>query len=108
MADAPAFANSQFIRNEGAPQNYAYPWRDNFCESRAFYVGQCPAGLGHQGQDLRPASCHQRVPGGRCEPYQHEVVAVRDGIVMRAPGQMAIYVVVNAPNERIRFRYLHM
>jgi murein DD-endopeptidase MepM/ murein hydrolase activator NlpD len=108
LADAPAYANSQIFRAESAPQNYAYPWRDNFCEHRAFYVGQCPAGLGHQGQDIRPAFCRQRGPGARCEPYEHEVVAVRDGMVMRAPGQMAIYVVVNAPNERIRFRYLHM
>jgi len=33
---------------------------------------------------------------------------VRDGAVLRAPGQEALYLVVNAPNERIRFRYLHM
>lgn len=108
MADAPAFANTQFARSEGSPQNYAYPWRDNFCENRAFFVGQCAGGLGHQGQDIRPASCKQRGPGARCEPYQHEVVAVRDGIVLRAPGQMGIYISVNAPNERVRFRYLHM
>ena len=44
----------------------------------------------------------------RCEPYQHDVVAVRDGAVLRAPGQDALFLVVNAPNERIRFRYLHM
>ena len=67
-----------------------------------------PGGLGHQGQDLRPAYCRQRTPGGRCEPYEHDVVAVRDGAVMRAPGQQAIYVVFNAPNERVRVRYLHM
>ena len=36
------------------------------------------------------------------------MVAVRDGAVLRAPGQEALYIVVNAPNERIRFRYLHM
>ena len=48
-------------------------------------------------------------PGrNRCEPYQHDVVAVRDGAVLRAPSQEALYIVVNAPNERIRFRYLHM
>jgi hypothetical protein len=108
MAEAPAFANTQFARSEGAPQNYAYPWHDNFCENRAFFVGQCATGLGHQGQDLRPGSCKQRVPGARCEPYHHDVVAVRDGIVLRAPGQMALYIVTNKQNERIRFRYLHM
>jgi hypothetical protein len=97
------------VSDESATENYSYPWRDNFCETRNFYVGQCPAGLGHQGQDIRPASCKQRVPGAnRCEPYLHDVVAVRDGAVLRAPHQEALYIVVNAPNERIRFRYLHM
>jgi hypothetical protein len=108
LLDAPAFANTQFARSEGSPQNYLYPWRDNFCEPRAFFVGQCGKGLGHQGQDLRPAYCRQRGPGARCEPNEHEVVAVRDGAIMRAPGQQALYVVVNAPDERVRFRYLHM
>jgi murein DD-endopeptidase MepM/ murein hydrolase activator NlpD len=97
------------INDESAAENYSYPWRDNFCEMRAFYVGQCPAGRGHQGQDIRPAFCKQRVPGAnRCEPYQHDVVAARDGAVLRAPNQEALYIVVNAPNERVRFRYLHM
>jgi hypothetical protein len=97
------------IWDESAADNYSYPWRDNFCETRYFYVGQCPGGLGHQGQDIRPASCKQRIQGAnRCEPYLHDVVAVRDGAVLRAHGQEALYIVVNAPNERMRFRYLHM
>lgn len=97
------------IADESAAENFSYPWRDNFCETRFFYVGQCPAGLGHQGQDIRPASCRQRIEGAnRCEPYLHDVVAVRDGAVLRAPTQEALYIVVNAPSERIRFRYLHM
>ena len=89
--------------------NYAYPWRDNFCEHRFFYVGECPGGRGHQGQDIRPSSCKQRIEGAnRCEPYQHDVVAVRDGIVLRAPGEVALHIVTNTANERLRFRYLHM
>ena len=97
------------VLDESAADNYSYPWRDNFCEHRYFYVGQCPGGLGHQGQDIRPASCKQRIQGAhRCEPYQHDVVAVRDGAVLRAPTQEALQIVVNAPNERLRFRYLHM
>ena len=97
------------VLDESAPENYSYPWRDNFCETRNFYVGQCPGGLGHQGQDIRPAFCRQRIEGAnRCEPYLHDVVAVRDGAVLRAPTQEALYIVVNAPNERLRFRYLHM
>jgi hypothetical protein len=99
----------RLIADESAADNYSYPWRDNFCETRYFYVGQCPGGLGHQGQDIRPASCKQRIQGAnRCEPYQHDVVAVRDGAVLRAPSQEALYIVTNAPNERVRFRYLHM
>jgi murein DD-endopeptidase MepM/ murein hydrolase activator NlpD len=89
--------------------NYTYPWRDNFCEHRYFYVGQCPGGLGHQGQDIRPAWCQQRNENAdRCLPYQHDVVAVRDGALLRAPGDMALYLVVNKPGEHVRFRYLHM
>ncbi len=90
-------------------KNYAYPWRDNFCEHRYFAVSQCPAGLGHQGEDIRPGSCFLRSPDAdRCEPYQHNIVAVRDGLVLRDPGDQALYLVVNAPGEHIRFRYLHM
>src|SRR5262245_9588246 len=99
----------QLIWDESAPENYSYPWRDNFCEHRFFHVGQFPAGLGHQGQDIRPASCALRMPGAnRRAPYLHHVVAVRDGAVLRAPKQEALYLVVNAANEHIRFRYLHM
>jgi hypothetical protein len=89
--------------------NYAYPWRDNFCEHRNFFVGDCPGGLGHQGQDIRPSSCTQRIEGAnRCEPYQHDVVAARGGMVLRMPGEIALYIVTNMTNERVRFRYLHM
>jgi hypothetical protein len=99
----------RLVLDESAADNYSYPWRDNFCEHRYFYVGQCPGGLGHQGQDIRPASCKQRIQGAnRCEPYQHDVVAVRDGAVLRAPTQETLYIAVNARNERVRFRYLHM
>ncbi|MFZ0068279.1 MAG: M23 family peptidase, partial [Pseudolabrys sp.] len=45
------------VFNEAAPGNYSYPWRDNFCEHRRYFVGQCPGGEGHQGQDIRPSSC---------------------------------------------------
>ena len=73
------------VFNEAAPENYAYPWRDNFCEHRHFFVGQCPAGQGHQGQDFRPASCKLRKEGAdRCEPYQDDVVAARDGMILRS------------------------
>jgi hypothetical protein len=96
------------VKDESAGGNYAYPWRDNFCEHRYFDVGQCPGGLGHQGQDIRPSSCTQRFEAGACEPYQHTAVAVRDAMVLRPAGSMPVYLFVNAPDEHIRFRYLHM
>ena len=107
IATAPAYANSQLYRvrrpADQATSNYDYPWRDNFCERRGFTVGQCPAGIGHQGQDIRPARCEQ-------QPCQrsHDLVAVRDGAVLRAFKQEAAYIVVNTEQEHIRFRYLHM
>jgi hypothetical protein len=94
---------------EDESKNYAYPWRDNFCEHRDYYVGQCPAGLGHQGEDVRPSSCLMRdQDSGRCIPYEHNFVAVRDGVLMRNPGDEALYLVADSRGEHIRFRYLHM
>ena len=90
-------------------RNYAYPWRDNFCEHRYYSVTQCPAGLGHQGEDIRPSSCKLRNEGAdRCEPYQDQVVAVRDGIAWRETADEALYLIADAPDEHVRFRYLHM
>src|SRR5262249_56674835 len=87
------------ILDESAPENYSYPWRDNFCETRNFYVGQCPGGLGHQGQDIRPAFFKQRIEGAnRCETYLHDVVARRDGARLRAHYQDALYIVVDPPH----------
>jgi hypothetical protein len=94
---------------EDESKNYAYPWRDNFCEHRYWYVGQCPAGIGHQGEDIRPGTCLEKVEGaGRCSPYQNDVVAVSDGVLMRSPGDLALYLVIDKPGVHIRFRYLHM
>lgn len=100
-----------FARNrvESADENYAYPWRDNFCERRDFEVGACPAGMGHQGQDLRPSTCVKKFSGpGGCLPLQHAVVAVRDGLLLRSPKQQSVLLLVNERNEHVRFRYVHM
>jgi murein DD-endopeptidase MepM/ murein hydrolase activator NlpD len=97
------------VFNESAAVNFTYPWRDNFCELRDFLVGQCPAGYGHQGQDMRPANCVLKNAGAdRCLPYQHSVAAVRDGLIWRLPGNLGAYIVINTPHEFVRFRYLHM
>ncbi len=139
MKQAPAFANSQSFNNwgdcdftgrtrraggkgaqysckvNGRPLvfdesvNYAYPWRDNFCEHRRFFVGQCPGGEGHQGQDIRPSSCTMFNNGAdRCLPYQHDVVAVHDGIILRAYKQEAVYLYINTASTHLRVRYMHM
>ena len=97
------------VFDESAVENRSYPWRDNFCEHRWFFVTQCPGGMGHQGQDIRPVTCQLRNDGAdRCLPYQDSVVAVRDGVIYRPPGREALYLIVNAPGEHVRFRYLHM
>jgi hypothetical protein len=97
------------VFDESAAENFTYPWQDNFCELRDFLVGQCPGGYGHQGEDIRPANCVLfNAEGDRCEPYQHTVAAVHDGVIRRLPGNIGIYIVVNNANNHVRFRYLHM
>jgi murein DD-endopeptidase MepM/ murein hydrolase activator NlpD len=115
IAKAPTFVNSQTFQSRNHPRdrdakvspNYDYPWRDNFCERRAFDVGQCPGGAGHQGEDIRPPKCTPDPGQDRCRRHAN-VVAVRDGVIMRSPKQEAAYVVVNTASEHIRFRYLHI
>jgi hypothetical protein len=97
------------VFDESAAVNFSYPWRDNFCELRDFLVGQCPGGWGHQGEDIRPASCVLKDPyADRCMPYQHTVAAVRDGVIWRNAGALGAYIVVNTADDLVRFRYLHM
>ena len=79
---APTAIRSQsFGRKNSEAGRGVYPWRDNFCEARSFQVGQCAAGFGHQGQDIRPApcppnsnsesSCHREKAGRRRRPRRH-------------------------------------
>ena len=103
LANAPAYANTQMFPKRNPTPDYGYPWRDNFCERRGFPVGQCPAGIGHQGQDIRPAPCWPQP----CRPNDL-LVAVHDGAILRSPNQEAAYLFVNTATEHIRFRYLHM
>jgi hypothetical protein len=121
-----ALGDSQTLRRNGKPFRCApgklvaaadmppggqnmYPWRDNFCESRGFFVGQCPSGLGHQGQDIVPVGCAlSSQDGDQCDRSHHRIVAVHDGVVLRTPRQEGLVVVANAPGMHVRFRYLHM
>jgi hypothetical protein len=115
LAQAPAYANSQMFprrkrRNPvdaDASAESLHVWRDNFCERRGFPVAQCPAGIGHQGQDIRPAACNPPPGAERCERHD-DVVAVRGGVILRSPRQEAAYLFVNSAIEHVRFRYLHM
>ena len=86
----PAFANSQIFGQGGGgygggawpapggsendPANFDYAWRDNFCETRTnpskHTNALCDGGLGHNGQDIRPATCENAV---------HWIVAPEDG-----------------------------
>jgi len=110
LAEAPAFVRSQsYGKRDKSDGPTAYPWRDNFCESRSFEVWQCGGGYGHQGEDIRAADCPP--PGeGRapCDPKQRAVVAVRDAIVIRAAKDQAATLEINSRTEHVRFRYMHM
>ncbi len=115
LAETPAFASSQMYASRNRQQassqdgtaNTLSPWRDNFCERRGFPVGQCPAGIGHQGQDISTPRCPPGPGGERCNADRN-LVAVRDGAILRRPKQEAVYLFVNTASEHIRFRYLHM
>jgi hypothetical protein len=107
----PAFVRSQSFgkRDRSDLPSSGYPWRDNFCESRSFSVGQCPGGFGHQGEDIRPAPCPPGSEGGdHCDRKQQAVVAVRNGVVIRSLREQAATLQINTSNEHIRFRYMHM
>ncbi|QQO21738.1 M23 family peptidase [Bradyrhizobium diazoefficiens] len=110
VEEAPAFVHSQSHgRRDENERPTAYPWRDNFCESRSFEVGQCGGGHGHQGEDIRAADCPPPGEGREpCDPKQRGVVAVRDAIVIRGARDQAATLQVNSRTEHIRFRYMHM
>jgi murein DD-endopeptidase MepM/ murein hydrolase activator NlpD len=114
----PAFVHSQSFRNRisrdrlldelPGSNSSSYPWQDSFCEARSFSVGQCASGHGHQGQDIRPASCPTSGGAAECEARRQAVVAVRDAVVIRSPNQQAATLQINTGTEHLRFRYMHM
>ncbi len=78
--------------------NYAYPWRDNFCETRPQWNNpMCTAGTGHQGQDIRPTTCKANM---------YWAVAAEDGVITQV-GSYTVALTGNDSPHRI-FRYLHM
>jgi murein DD-endopeptidase MepM/ murein hydrolase activator NlpD len=104
MEQGPAFANSQVWGHGGSQgpgggqcdaENFSYPWHDNYCETRQWDMPLCPAGTGHQGQDIRAATCDKDV---------HWAVAAADGTITNIGG----YSVYLTSADGTRFDYLHM
>jgi len=98
-----AYANSHFYGVGGTrgregdscdDSNYAYPWRDNFCELRKTDLALCPSG-GHQGQDLRPATCRANF---------HWAVAAEDGVIV----QIGRFSVTLQTANGTLYRYVHL
>jgi murein DD-endopeptidase MepM/ murein hydrolase activator NlpD len=104
IEQAPAYANSQVwghggMNGPGGSQcdveNYSYPWWDNYCETRSWDMPLCPSGTGHQGQDIRPATCDNKM---------YWCVAVDDGTITNI-GTYSVYLVTT---DGTQHRYLHM
>ncbi|MEL6980690.1 MAG: M23 family metallopeptidase, partial [Pseudomonadota bacterium] len=105
LETSPSFPNSQVwgIGGFRSPRpggqcdtaNYSYPWRDNFCETRGYAASLCPTGKGHQGQDIRPATC---------EKDKHWAVAVESGQVTSI-GRYTVTMVGSSGRE---YRYMHL
>lgn len=104
MEEGPAYANSQ-VYGVGGSQgpagsqcdtpNFSYPWHDNYCEIRQWDMPLCPAGTGHQGQDIRAASC---------DADTHWAVAAADGTITSI-GSYSVYL---TDAGGTRYDYLHM
>ena len=77
--------------------NYTLPWRDNFCEARSRTSPLCGSGTGHQGQDIRPATCKKN---------EHWAVATEAGTIT----DLGTYTVtlVGKASPHYTYRYLHM
>ena len=99
-----AYANSQVYGHGGYlgpgggqcdAANYSYAWRDNFCETRSYSAPLCPSGTGHQGQDIRPATCQDAV---------HWAVAADDGVIT----SVGSYSVRLMSETGVRYTYLHL
>lgn len=104
IRDAPAFANSQIYGAGGyqgpgggqcASRNYSYPWHDNYCEARSWSMPLCPSGRGHQGQDIRPATCRDN---------HYPAVATVSGTITSI-GSYSVYL---TGDDGKRYDYLHM
>ncbi|WP_019959745.1 M23 family metallopeptidase [Woodsholea maritima] len=105
-----AFANSQVYGVGGLhgpaggqcdARNYSYPWRDNFCETRGYATPMCPAGTGHQGQDIRPPHCPPAQPDDQRTFY---AVATFDGQITG----LHRHVMTLTDTVGRQYKYLHL
>ncbi|MCH9741448.1 MAG: M23 family metallopeptidase [Epsilonproteobacteria bacterium] len=101
---APAYINSQVygvggMHGKGGSlcdkRNYQYPWHDNYCEKRAWGMPLCPSGKGHQGVDIR---------GATCEKKKYYAVAVEKGKIT----YIGRYSVSLRGESGRTYRYLHL
>lgn len=105
-----AYANSQVYGHGGqhgpggwqcSAENYAYPWTDNFCETRGYATPFCPSGTGHQGQDIRPPACP---PTAADEEDDFYAVAADAGDITGING----HVLSLLGEDGTRYLYLHL
>lgn len=83
--------------SESDPRNFdPMKQRDNFCEVRGWKMPLCPAGAGHQGQDIRPPSYKDN---------HWEVVAVVDGTITSVSTSTSVQ--LKGP-DGTDYIYLHM
>ena len=104
IEQAPAYINSQVYGIGGLHgkagnlcdrRNYQYPWHDNFCENRGWGMPLCPSGTGHQGVDIRTATCAKR---------KYYAVAVERGQI----SYIGKYTVTLRGDSGRKYRYLHL
>ena len=104
IEQAPAYVNSQVYGVGGmngargslcSKKNYQYPWHDNYCEKRGWSMPLCPAGKGHQGVDIRTATCEKR---------KYYAVAVERGLIT----YIGKYSVSLRGESGRTYRYLHL
>ena len=104
IESAPAYLNSQVYGIGGlygakgslcSEKNYQYPWHDNYCEKRRWGMPLCSGGKGHQGVDIRTATCEKK---------KYYAVAVEDGTIT----YIGKYTVKLRGKSGRTYRYLHL
>lgn len=76
--------------------NYQMPWEDTYCENRSWNMPLCPAGVGHQGVDIRPPACNDNT---------WWAVAAEDGVVSMITSNTTVAI---RGDSGTVYRYLHL